>query len=436
MSRFIVLCVVLSLLSCSKMQKKEKIKVASEVLKDAKGVFEAVFIDINDTIIPLDIDPDIKMDRKLLSNLNLRSSSDFWGDKTNFYMHVMGSIDIPESQYYNLRVESSGGIVFKINNKDAIVNKEIHNKEVDTSKTYIHKGSAIFEMQYFSGAYNPYFVFEWSKDGENYEVIPDSLFRNLDAYAVKDWEPKEIEVIGDENKDNNLSEEEIAQGWQLLFDGESLKGWHTYNKPDTIGEKWKAQNGMLIFEGRERFEFFVAGRKIEMGPVDKALDGGGDIVTDKAFENFILTLEWKISEAGNNGIFYTVQEEEMYDECWKTSPEMQVLDNQKHKDGLIFKHRTGDLYDLLAFAPNRMKPQGQWNKVKIVKNKGKVEHWLNGMKVLEYERKSDSYKKLVAESKYKVWPNFGEADQGHILLQDHGDRVAFKNIKIRPILSE
>ena len=220
---------------------------------------------------------------------------------------------------------------------------------------------------------------------------------------------------------------------QPALDGKTTNGWHTYNKPGTIGRKWKAEEGMLVFEGRNRFEFFVAGRKIELGPVDKALDGGEDIVTDEAFENFELALEWKISEAGNNGIFYTVREDKKYDENWKTSPEMQVQDNTKHKDGLIEKHRAGDLYDLIAADPIRVKPQGEWNKVRIIKNKGKIEHWLNGSKVLSYDINSDVWKDMISKSKFADLPEFGLPGPGRIGFQDHDNRVYYKNIKIKEL---
>lgn len=190
---------------------------------------------------------------------------------------------------------------------------------------------------------------------------------------------------------------------------------------------------MFVFEGRKRFDFYLAGRKIELGPTDKVADGGEDIVSDKAFENFELKLEWKLSEAGNNGIFYTVQEDTIYDEVWKTSPEMQVLDNQKHKDGLIYKHRAGDLYDLIAADPVRVKDQGEWNQVRIVKNDGKIEHWMNGTMVVSYDVNSPDWKEMISKSKFKDLTEFATPGPGHIAFQDHDNLVYYKNIKIREI---
>ena len=154
-----------------------------------------------------------------------------------------------------------------------------------------------------------------------------------------------------------------------------------------------------------------------------------------------MQLDFKLTKGANSGIKYFVDTDINKGPGSSIGLEYQILDDENHPDARLGNHegsRTlASLYDLIKVDPDKpVNPVGEWNHARIVSRDNHVEHWLNGMKVLEYERKSDSYKKLVAESKYKVWPNFGEADQGHILLQDHGDRVAFKNIKIRPILSE
>jgi len=230
-----------------------------------------------------------------------------------------------------------------------------------------------------------------------------------------------------------LSEEEKKEGWKLLFDGSTTKGWHTYSKPGTIGRKWVAKDGALVFEGRDRFDFYVADRRIEIGKTDSAADGGKDIVSDEEFENFELSLEWKISKGGNNGLFYMVKEREDYDEVWKTSPEMQVMDNVGHKDGLIYKHRAGDLYDLIPADPIRVKPYGNWNKVRIVKNDGKVEHWLNGTMVVSYDINSEDWTEMVAKSKFAEYKEFGTPGPGRIGFQDHDNLVYYKNIKIKEL---
>lgn len=422
-----ILLILLIIVGCNS-SNKNKQDVSEE---EIKGIYEGVFIDINNTQIPDNVDSNVVIEKHLLKNINLVNRNQFWGSKNNFHLHAMGSIEIPESNYYYFRLSSSGSILFKLNNKDLIDNKVIHEKESNLSKRYLEKGFTIFEYEYFPGINAPYLVMEWSKDGKEYEVIPDDAFNNLDAFTVENWNGVETKSGEEEMHDNVLSEMEKKEGWKLLFDGKTTNGWHTYNKPGMIGSKWKAKDGMFVFEGRERFEFFVAGRKIELGPVDKALDGGEDIVTDESYENFEFTLEWKISEAGNNGIFYTVLEDAKYDEIWKTSPEMQVQDNTKHKDGLINKHRAGDLYDLIAADPIRVKPQGEWNKVRIVKNKGKIEHWLNGTKVLSYDVNSSTWKDMISKSKFSDLTEFATSGKGKIGFQDHDNQVYYKNIKIR-----
>jgi len=431
LGKILGIIILLTLAGCNSSNKSKQNATGEELMKE--GIYEGVFIDINNTEIPAEVDPNVIIEKRLFRNINLVNRDQFWDSKSNFHLHAMGSIEIPESNYYYFRLTSSGSVLFKLNNKDLVDNRVIHEKESNRSKTYLEKGFTIFEFEYFPGINDPYLVMEWSKDGKEYEVIPDNVFNNLDAFAVENWTGENKEDKMENGMDNVLTENERKEGWKLLFDGKTTKGWHTYNKPGTIGKKWKAQEGALVFEGRERFEFYVAGRKIELGPVDKALDGGEDIVSDEAFENFELSLEWKISEAGNNGIFYTVQENIIYDEIWKTSPEMQVQDNAKHKDGLINKHRAGDLYDLIAADPIRVRPQGEWNKVRIVKNNGKIEHWLNGTKVLNYDVNTSEWKDMISKSKFASLSDFAKPGPGKIGFQDHDNKVYYKNIKIREL---
>ena len=430
----LIAVIVFGFITCKQSSKQSDEKgINAEIIEKPKGIYEGVFIDIKDTIIRDDININVFKETHFLSNINLKEPSDFWGSKNDFVLFAMGSIEIPESGNYYFRLTNSGKIKLKLNNKDLIVNEIAHSKGINMGETYLEKGFTIFEYEYYSALENPYLVLEWSKDGEQYEVIPNLSYNNLDAFTVGNWTDGNDDNELENGPDNVITEIEQKEGWKLLFDGKTTNGWHTYNKPGTIGSKWKAEDGMLVFEGRKRFEFFVAGRKIELGPTNKVMDGGEDIVTDKSFENFELALEWKISEAGNNGIFYTVQEDKKYDENWKTSPEMQVQDNVKHKDGLINKHRAGDLYDLIAANPNRVKPQGEWNKIRIIKNKGKMEHWLNGTKVLSYDVNSNEWKDMISKSKFSDLTEFANPGPGKIGFQDHDNEVHYKNIKIREL---
>jgi hypothetical protein len=158
------------------------------------------------------------------------------------------------------------------------------------------------------------------------------------------------------------------------------------------------------------------------------LKGGGDVITNQQYDDFILELDWKISKGGNSGIFFRVDED--HDHVWQTGAEMQVLDNKAHKNGLDPKTSAGSNYALHAPCCDVTKPVGEWNHVKLVVDGPHVEHWLNGKKILEYELWSDDWKELVAGSKFKDMPDYGMNKSGHIALQDHGDLVSFRNITI------
>ena len=235
---------------------------------------------------------------------------------------------------------------------------------------------------------------------------------------------------------NSLTEKEKSEGWQLLFDGKTLNGWHTYNDPGKIGSKWQVIDSTLsmIGYGDYYLTYFIDGTRFYYSGLDadkKRKLGGMDIVTDESFENFELSLEWKISKYGNSGLFYTVQEIPEYVDGWNSSPEMQIMDNQGHKDGLIYRHRTGDLYDLISSNKPMARPAGEWNQVRVIKNKGKVEHWLNGVKVLDYDLNSPEWSTMIDDSKFLPYKeNFGKSGPGKIGLQDHDDQVWFRNIKI------
>ena len=202
-------------------------------------------------------------------------------------------------------------------------------------------------------------------------------------------------------------------GWVNLFDGKTLKGWHTYGKPSAEAQ-WEVKDGAIH--------------------LNKALGGDGDLTTDAAFDNFDLKLEWKISPKGNSGILFYVQEDTMkYKESYNTGPEMQVLDNDGHPDGKIHKHRAGDLYDLIPCTKETVKPVGEWNQVEIISNKGELKFFLNGTNVVSTTLWDDAWKNLVAGSKFKRWPDFGTFKSGKIDLQDHGNEVWYRNIKIKQL---
>ena len=202
-----------------------------------------------------------------------------------------------------------------------------------------------------------------------------------------------------------LTAAERAAGWRSLFDGRSTAGWRGYRQ-EAIPAGWQAIDGALT----------------RVAPA-------GDIVTLEQYRNWELSLEWRVEEGGNSGIFYRVSEDAEYP--WQSGPEMQVLDDANHPDGRSPLTSAGALYGIYPAQPGIVRPAGAWNTARIVMNGGHVEHWLNGVKLVEAELGSSDWKARVGRSKFAGMPRFGRDESGHIGLQDHGDRVAFREIKIR-----
>lgn len=213
--------------------------------------------------------------------------------------------------------------------------------------------------------------------------------------------------------DNVLTEKEINEGWKSLFDGKTTNGWHTF-KEDGVSPGWKAIDGMLVFT-----------------PSDEK-GNGGDLLTNAQYENFHLKVDWKISDCGNSGIMFNVQEDGR-EKTYHTGPEMQILDNTCHGDAKYLNHRAGSLYDLIQALPETVKPAGEWNTAEIIINDGHLIFKLNGSQVVETQMFNDEWDKMLANSKFKQWPGFGTYRKGHIAFQDHGDVVSFKNIMIKEL---
>ena len=206
---------------------------------------------------------------------------------------------------------------------------------------------------------------------------------------------------------NTLTEPEVEAGWMLLFDGESLDGWRMYDSGDAM-RGWTAVDGALHRSGR-----------------------GGDIITGREFSDFELVLEWRLEEGGNSGVFYLADTGS--ERIFMSAPEMQILDDDRHPDGRSPVTSAGANYGLHPAPRGVVKPVGEWNHIRIRVEDGQVEHWMNGVHIVDYELGSESWQEKVANSKFAQWPEYGTARTGHIGLQDHGNPVWFRNIKIREL---
>ena len=214
---------------------------------------------------------------------------------------------------------------------------------------------------------------------------------------------------------NTLTKKEKKEGWKLLFDGKTTKGWHTYLR-DTVGAKWQVKDGNLVFDPSQPKE------------------GGGDIVTNDIYENFELQLQWKVAKGSNSGIIFDVQEDPKYDATYLTGPEMQVLDNKDASDNKKQNHLAGCLYDMAGDSTvSKPNPVGEWNQVRIIQDKGHLTLWLNGIKTYEGQIGSEEWNNMVANSKFKnkAFSDFAKVAKGRIALQQHPGSSEWRNIKIR-----
>ena len=250
-----------------------------------------------------------------------------------------------------------------------------------------------------------------------------SSWRNIRIMTagLTHFRAKDDETIPEENfSPNTLTDWEKRNGWTLLWDGKTTSGWRGARLDRFPDQGWQIGDGMLTVLGSEGAE----SRK------------GGDVITVEKFRNFELIVEFRITEGANSGIKYFVDPGLNKGEGSAIGCEFQILDDEKHPDaklGVSGNRTLGSLYDLIPAIRKRFNGVGQWNRTRIVVNGNRVEHWMNGFKVVEYERGTQMWRALVASSKYKDWPNFGEQSEGHILLQEHGSEVSFRTIKLRAL---
>ncbi len=217
-------------------------------------------------------------------------------------------------------------------------------------------------------------------------------------------------------KQETKEKSEIEHEWKVIFDGKTFDGWHVY-MADSSSDQWSIEDGAMFFNPKE-------GRT----------EAGQNLMTNKEYKNFKLSLEWKIVKGGNSGIFWGVKEDAKYKEAYETGPEIQVLDNINYAD-TIRNHQAGALYDMVEPSQEVVKRAGEWNKCIISidhrLNEGKV--WLNEVLIVEFSVHGNGWDTLVAKSKFKGWEGFGKFTTGKIGLQDHGDKVWYRNIKIKEL---
>jgi hypothetical protein len=257
------------------------------------------------------------------------------------------------------------------------------------------------------------------------------VFAALDEIGFKGWAVVELDRVPDPVRSPRESalinrayiEKELgrtvgprattmAPGWAPLFDGRTLNGWRGYKKTDAAATRWRIENGMLTVPPKD----------------GKDTRGALDLITTASYDRFELSFEWRISPGGNSGVKYFVLE----DMDSAIGHEYQIVDDQKHPDALIGPERqTASFYDVLSASSRPVRPAGEFNESRIVVSGTHVEHWLNGTRVLQYELETPALKAAVADSKFKDVARFGTRQKGHILLQDHGDQVWFRNIRIR-----
>ncbi len=232
---------------------------------------------------------------------------------------------------------------------------------------------------------------------------------------------------------NQLTSAEAAEGWRLLFNGTDFDGWRMYGADGDAVAHWVVEDGALKFT-REVSELGLVWQL-----VNPFGDGVADLVTKERFDHFELRIEWKISPGGNSGIFYLIPHEDSF-LPWDLALEMQVLDDDGHRDGQLEKRRAGDLYDIQSLreppgAPVT-RPVGEWNQAHICKSGERIVHWLNGHKVVDLRRGSSEWDAMIAQSKFADVEGFGLADDGHISLQDHGDVVWYRSIALRELRAD
>ncbi|MDP6479953.1 MAG: DUF1080 domain-containing protein [Phycisphaerales bacterium] len=343
------------------------------------------------------------------------SRGDFLPFTDDFLALIDGSFLIEMPGEYAFRLSSDDGSQLWIGGSMVINHDGLHGAEAKTGVATLTTGAHPFQVKFFEHLGGEKLLLEWRPPGATqFALVPKSAMRSewpakreIES-GVKRVAPafEEKQEVGPEpsGPHNTLSDAQIADGWALLFDGEQASAWRGYRKRD-LPAGWVVKGGILVREG------------------------GGDIITREQFDDFDLYVDWKVEKGGNSGIFFNGGEEG--GAIWETAPEMQILDNLGHANGLTALQSAGANYGLHAPPVDSSRVAGKWNRARIRVQGDHVQYWLNGVKTADYVLGSEDWKARVAGSKFTNMPMYGTKSKGHIGLQDHGDPVSFRNIRIR-----
>lgn len=239
------------------------------------------------------------------------------------------------------------------------------------------------------------------------------VFSLMVMFSCGTQKQEQTSAYNEDAPENNVAPGEAAEGWYSLFDGTSMRGWRTFRNQQN--DSWEVADGALHCKPFK----------------DNETNLRSDLITNEQYENFEFAFDWKISPQGNSGVMFRVSEE--FEQPYASGPEFQIIDDEGYPGDLQPGQLTGANYDMDVPTENASNPVGEWNTSRIVANGNHIEHWLNEKKVVEYEIGSEEWNQQRSNSKWKDFPGYGLTKKGHIALQDHGNEVWFRNLKIKPL---